>query len=168
MLTTLFRSLDPSGTKARPIPSVFSFREPTNGLLGWAGLRGVSGTELRVPTNSPLGLKTKNKDYRKDPGTDRFKGRTIYSYPGRRETASIWNLGTRKPRSPPMHWLRHVNALMQNSRRRPSDWPSLGPMANLQLGRWTDSSPGTLQTGGAVTARGEVSRGQEEAGQSHV
>lgn len=44
LLTASVRSLDSSRTKAKPAPSVFQFREPTNGLLGWAGLRGVSGT----------------------------------------------------------------------------------------------------------------------------
>lgn len=34
LLTASVRSLDSSRTKAKPAPSVFQFREPTNGLLG--------------------------------------------------------------------------------------------------------------------------------------
>lgn len=67
-----------------------------------------------------------------------------------------------------MHWLQWTNSPVQNSRRKSSGGPSLGPVANPQLGSWIDSSPGTSHTGGAFTARGEESEGEEVAGQSHV
>lgn len=88
--------------------------------------------------------------------------------PGRRKRASIWHLGSRKPGSPSMPWLQRTNTPVQNSRRKSSGWPSLGPVANPQLGSWMDSSPGTSHTGEAITARGEESEGEGVAEQSHV